>query len=47
MKELAKTSQKESSHSKKLDYVYFGPKITLKWLYYIQKLLKISKVNEI
>ena len=35
------------NYPKKLDCMNFGPKITLKWLYYIKKLWKISKVNEI
>ena len=35
------------NYPKKLDCVNIDPKITLKRLYYIQKLSKISKVNEI
>ena len=35
------------NYPEKLDCLNYGPKITQKWLYYIQKFSKISKVNEI
>ena len=46
-KKLSIKKMYSENYPEKLDFVNFGPKITLKRLYYSQKLSKISKVNEI